>query len=276
VSPSDFSSSPHSPLHKTPGCPLPLGVTLATCLSIQDREYPSQVFGRQAFQQCRMFDERLDRDLGVVVYGGSRILSQAERDASFALGQGIASYYDTQRQQRGFVVTGGGGGHMQWVAEGAKHVGGTAIGIQHRGISKESGFHQSYSEHYFVDTFAERLWGPLGFEELTARTAAVPGGVGTDMELLNKGLELHLNLTLKPAYQRMVLLDIDNFYTHEGGLIPHIAYIIRSGRIDPSFMDLFVVCQTPEEAVQALFAPGQSLTLGTHTQRPNPFEYILE
>ncbi|MFM7469865.1 MAG: LOG family protein [Vampirovibrionales bacterium] len=274
MSASDFSSSPHSPLHKTVGMPLPFGVTLATCLSIQDREYPSKAFGVHTVQQCRLFSERLERDLGVIVYGGSRMLSQVEKEASFALGKGIASYYDVTLQHRGFVVTGGGGGHMQCVAEGAKSVGGTAIGVQHRGITKEAGYAQSYSEHYFVDTFAERLWGPLGFEELTARTAAVPGGIGTDMEILNKGLELHLNLTLKPAYQRIVLLDIDHYYTAEGGLMPHIDYIVEAGRIDASFKQLFAVCTTPEEALEALFEPGQSMTTGTHIHRPNPFEML--
>ncbi len=155
-----------------------------------------------------------------------------------------------------FVVTGGGGGLMADIARGAY---GHSIGVEMTGFANQVPVDNPYREIRWTNSWAERA---NAYEASAMRTVALPGGLGTETEILQKAIALWTDSTTLPAYKRIVLLDRNGFFTAPGGLMSHMAYVVRQRGWPPAFLDMFKIAKTPEEAAAYLFEPGVPTTPG--------------
>ena len=206
------------------------------------------------------------REKTVAVYGGN----------SIPVGTPLFKFCEKVGKslgESGFgVLTGGGGGAMQAVAQGANTAGAHTIGMAMPFIGEKPFQGNKEIEEY--DTFSARI--DDGYERRAALTAAVPGGMGTYQEITKKAVELYLDKTLYPSQKQIVLFEYKDFwkkfidYLKEGP--------IAFGLMNPKFLDLFKVVNSIPEGVELLQAPKKEVgwAEGVKGQAPStrPLELV--
>jgi len=145
------------------------------------------------------------------------------------------------------VATGGGNGSMRAVAEGACAMGGHTIGMS-MDLPNEKPSTDVHRECYHFDTFSDRL--DKGFEERTAMTAAVPGGIGTLMELTKKATELETGKCVKPSQNQIVLFDKGGIFQEWKNFLANS--LVSRGLMSRHTLDLFKVVNNIDEGVRLL------------------------
>ncbi len=133
------------------------------------------------------------------------------------------------------VVTGGGDGSMRAAAQGALSRGGHTIGMAMDFIG-ETGSPDVHREFYKFSNFNDRL---KGFDERSALTAAVPGGIGTLMEITKKLTELSTHKTDQPAQKQIVLFDKNNIYRNFKRFLQD--NLVANGLMSPEALDMLKV-----------------------------------
>ncbi len=187
------------------------------------------------------FQQHYDRFNNVAVYASSRTQpGDGFYEHAQKVGQALAD--------AGMGVgTGGGGGSMKAVAEGAVSRGGHTLGFAMPFIG-ESPSPEVHREMYMYDNFSDRL--DNGFERRTAMTAAVPGGIGTLMELTKKMTELHTDKSPYTCQKQIVLFDKNGIYRN------FIRYmrenLVANGMMDPKVLDMVKVVDNVDEGVRYL------------------------
>ena len=145
---------------------------------------------------------------------------------------------------RGFpVITGGGPGIMEAGNKGAAEAGGTSIGLCIRLPNEQGGnrwINNRVDFHYF---FVRKVM----FLKHTAAVVVMPGGFGTLDELFETA-----TLVQTHKIERMpIILYGRSFWT---GLLGWIKNQMEDHHkyITPGDLDLFTICDTPEEVMAAL------------------------
>lgn len=195
------------------------------------------------------------RENGVLVYSGySPIPGDPGCDLARRLGKALGQ---TMKEGKPLhVVTGGGERtcNMGATAQGAIEAGSRALGIAvpFEGWTPPA---NDYTQFLMQPSFPTRLYGRGGFEQTSAYTVALPGGVGTAFELLAKAQDLHLSHTPFPAQKQIVLVDFNEFYSGPGGLMPYLQGLVDRKMVKPDFLSLFTLVKTPEEVPAKLMDP---------------------
>ena len=153
---------------------------------------------------------------------------------------------DTAREigKAGFaVITGGGGGVMEAANKGATEVGATSVGLNiDLPHEQEPNEYQDISLHfrYFFCRKVMFLKYAHGF-------VVMPGGFGTMDEFFES---LVLIQTLKQAHFPVICMDSEYWK----GLIDWITEVMlkKHEYISPEDMDVFSICDKPEEAVKII------------------------
>lgn len=143
------------------------------------------------------------------------------------------------------VITGGGPGIMEAGNKGAHGAGGTSVGLN-IDLPFEQ-FANMYIEKDFVLNFDYFFVRKVMFVKYSQGFVVLPGGFGTLDELFEA---ITLIQTHKIGRFPIVLVGVDYW----AGLIDWIKKVMleQERNISPEDLDLFVLVNTPEEAVQAI------------------------
>ena len=146
------------------------------------------------------------------------------------------------------VVFGGGAdGLMGACARGAKAAGGRLIGIAPRMFNEPGILLPECDELILTDTMAARK------EQLFAESEAflaLPGGIGT-MDEFFEAITLRQLGLLRGA---IVLLNTRGFFTP---LVAYLTQMAEQGFMSRNCLGLMRLCDTPEEALEALVTPDE-------------------
>jgi uncharacterized protein (TIGR00730 family) len=200
----------------------------------------------------RKIVEQFPREYGVAVYcGTSSIPGDPDFNLARRTGKAIGQTFKDERKL--FTVTGGGDRHtnMGAVAQGAMEAGSTALGIPipFPGEVQPKEDYTAMAEH---PNFPLRIYGEAGFEQTSAYSVSLPGGIGTAWEIIGKAQDLYYDHTPFPAQKQIVLVDHNGYFTGKNGLISFVQGMIDAGMLKQDFMKLLRVVKTPEEIPAAL------------------------
>lgn len=211
------------------------------------RSYTAQSLVNQVYQAV------YPRERGVIIYGGSRAKpSDPEYTLAYQLGQTLAKdgYY---------VVSGGGKGVMEAVAQGSRDVGGHAMGA---GFSqfKESNtqLHREFVLHQ--SAISDRIYGAGGYEQRGAYTVVFPGKIGTEIELKQKLIELYTLATPYPSQRQLILVDVNQHFSQ--GFVKSLEDDITKGEAYPGLRPLITLASSVPEIVRAIKNPAIRWTPG--------------
>jgi uncharacterized protein (TIGR00730 family) len=202
------------------------------------------------------------RENGVVVYSGySPLPDDPTCELAKRLGRALGKTF--KNGQPLHVVTGGGEktSNMGATAEGAMEVGSKALGVAipfPGWIPPE----KDHTRFVMYPTFPMRVYGPVGFEQTSAYTVALPGGIGTAWELLAKAQDLWFDHTPLPCQKQIVLVDHNGFYSGPNGLMPYLQGLVDRGMMKKEIMGLFTLVKTPEEVPAKLMDESVKWTTG--------------
>ena len=172
--------------------------------------------------------------MNICIYGASsRKLAKEYYDAAEALGALMA------RQGHTLVFGGGQEGIMGAAARGAHTHGGKIIGIAPRFFDEPGVLFEECTEFIYTDTMRERK---ALMEEHSEAFIVLPGGIGTYEEFFEMLTLKQLGRHNKP----MVMLNTRNYY---GPMAAMLQNTVDEGFMSASCMELFGVCNTPEEAL---------------------------
>ena len=143
------------------------------------------------------------------------------------------------------VFGGGADGLMGACARGAAAAGGRIIGIAPRLFDEPGFLLQERCELILTDSMAERKEKMFAFGDAFL---ALPGGIGT-MDEFFEAITLRQLGLLKGA---VVLLNTRRFYTP---LIAYLEMMTDQGFMSRNCLSLLRLCDTPEEALDALLTP---------------------
>src|SRR3954452_16548881 len=192
----------------------------------------------------------LMRDVGYAVsmFGSARV-REGERD--YELARAIAR----ELSKDGFsIITGGGPGVMEASNRGAREGGSLSIGLnielpfeQHENpyLDRELTCHYFFTRKLFFVRYA------IGF-------VVLPGGFGTLDELFEA---LTLSQTDRIRHFPIVLVGRDYWQP----LVDWIrGTLLAEGKISPEDMDLFIVCDDPQEVTAAVFRGAEQQGFPAH------------
>ena len=140
------------------------------------------------------------------------------------------------------VFGGGSRGLMGAAARGTSKGGGRAIGVMPRFLTAREPLFGQGMEVIYTQTMSERK---ATMERLAEGFVIAPGGIGTFDEFFE-------SLTLKKLGQLhgpIILYNVDGFWD---GLLAFMKQAVEGEFIEPSVMELFAVCSTPHEVLEAL------------------------
>src|SRR3954452_3852663 len=204
--------------------------------------------------------ERIERELGrgfellhdvgyaVTVFGSARV---PEGHPEYELARTIAR----ELSKDGFsIITGGGPGVMEAANRGAKEGGSLSIGLnielpfeQHENLYLD----RELTCHYF---FTRKLF----FVRYAIGFVVFPGGFGTLDELFEA---LTLSQTDRIRHFPVVLVGSDYWR----GLVDWIrARLVEEGKISPDDVDLFTVCDEPDDVTAAIFRGAEQQGFPAH------------
>ena len=176
--------------------------------------------------------------MNICIYGASsRKLAKEYYDAAEALGALMA--------QQGHTLVFGGGqeGIMGAAARGAHAHGGKIIGIAPRFFDEPGILFEECTEFIYTDTMRERK---ALMEEHSEAFMVLPGGIGTYEEFFEMLTLKQLGRHNKP----MVMLNTRGYYDPMAAMLQNT---VDEGFMNADCMELFGVCDTPEEALNYIF-----------------------
>ena len=189
----------------------------------------------------------------IVVYGASSAdVEEVFSKDAYRLGQLLA------RNGRHIMTGGGATGLMAAVENGALDAGGKVTGIIPQFMVDNGWLHQGLTEVITTATMHER-------KNLLAKNAdaaiALPGGTGTFEELFEIITWKMLGLFRKPV----IILNTDHYYD------PLLEMLERTAQrhfMNPVFLKLWAVAQTPDEALKLIdsLSDWQDLTTKIRTK----------
>lgn len=142
-----------------------------------------------------------------------------------------------------YLIFGGGDdGLMGATARGVREHGGKMTGITPRFFKVDGELYDKCDELIFTDTMRERK---RQLEDSCDAFIITPGGIGTFDEFFEILTLKKLNQLDKP----IVVMNTDGYYNR---LLSYIKFSIKGGFVGKSFLDIFKVVKTPEEAVDYL------------------------
>lgn len=176
--------------------------------------------------------------MGIVcLYGAASDAVGAEYIAATeALGREIAA------RGWGMIYGGGGTGMMGAAARGVASGGGKIISVLPRFMSQYESLFEGYTEKITTETMAERK---RIMEEGADAFLITPGGVGT----MDEFFQVLTLKTLDRHEKPIVLYNINGFYNKQ---IEFLEQGIAEGFISPACRHAFVVCDTPQAAMDAV------------------------
>lgn len=185
-------------------------------------------------------------DFGVVVYSASSdAIDSIYVDAATLLGKLLANNKIT-------CINGGGNlGLMGAVINSVLLHGGKVKGVIPKFMVDSGWCHQNLSEQIETETMHERK---QKMADLSNAAIALPGGVGTLEELLEIMTWKQLGLYKHP----IIILNTNNYYS---ALLEMFDNMIEQNFMHNRYRDLWVVVNTPEEAIAAL---SNETTLFSH------------
>ncbi|KAJ1998869.1 hypothetical protein GGI04_001514 [Coemansia thaxteri] len=145
------------------------------------------------------------------------------------------------RSGYGLVYGGGGRGLMGRVARGVAENNGAVVGIIPRALTTIEGF-SDIGRTILVETMHERK---QLMNEYAEAFISLPGGLGTLEELLEIATWSRLGIHSKP----IVVLNTNGYYD---ALSQMIDTAIDAGFIPEGSRNIFVMCDTPKQAVDML------------------------
>lgn len=138
-------------------------------------------------------------------------------------------------------------GLMGTLADSVLATGGSVKGIIPRFMFEEGWYHPNLSDLVLTDSMHER-------KTLMAESAdaviAMPGGCGTMEELLEIITWKQLGLYFNP----IVILNVNGYYDP---LIQMLHLAVEKTFMRPEHADMWMVAQTPQEAVEMLYSATQ-------------------
>ena len=140
------------------------------------------------------------------------------------------------------VFGGGSKGLMGAAARGTTKGGGKATGVMPRFLTVREPLFGQGMEVIYTETMSERK---ATMERLAEGFIIAPGGIGTFDEFFE-------GLTLKKLGQLtgpIILYNIDGFWDE---LLAFMNGVVEGKFVEPSVMELFSVCSTPTEVLEAL------------------------
>ena len=169
----------------------------------------------------------------VCVYGASGDeLKKEYFDAASELGRLLAGQGHT------LVFGGGAGGLMGACARGAKERGGEIIGIAPKFFDEPGVLYEGCSRFIFTDTMAQRK---TLMEDEAEAFIVLPGGIGTFEEFFE-------TLTLKQLGRHFKPMALLNTLCYYDSMMKLLEAAAEGGFLSRSCLELFCLCQTPEEA----------------------------
>lgn len=176
----------------------------------------------------------------ICVFGASsRLLEQEYYDGAYHTGALIA------RAGHCLVFGGGEGGIMGAAAKGALDNGGKIIGISPRYFDEPGMLFQRCDEMIFTDTLRQRK---QLMEDMCDAFIALPGGIGT----FDETIEVIAHKALGRHCKSLVLLNTKGCYEP---LVAMLKDAARRKLMGEGVLELFALCQTPEEAVEQALRP---------------------
>lgn len=174
----------------------------------------------------------------VCVYcASSTKIDQAYFDAAEKLGRLLAENHIR-------LVNGAGSiGLMCTVSDGALAAGGEVTGVIPTFMVEQGWHHSKLTQLIEVETMHERK---QTMANLSDAVIALPGGVGTLEELLEIITWKQLGLYLNP----IVILNINGYFD---SLLDMLEKAIKENFMRPQHGDIWVVANTPEEAIEAIY-----------------------
>jgi uncharacterized protein (TIGR00730 family) len=172
----------------------------------------------------------------VSIFGSSRV---GRRNHSYAAAEKIAELL----ARRGYVVvTGGGPGIMEAGNKGAAGAGGVSVGLNIE-LPLEQGKNPYANTVLDFRYFFSRK---VMFVKYAVAFVILPGGFGTLDELF-EALTLIQTRRIKP----FPVILVDRKYW--SGLVDWLSAVVaKEGKIGPKDLDLFVLCDDPEEVVSTI------------------------
>lgn len=140
------------------------------------------------------------------------------------------------------IYGGGAGGLMGACARGVSEAGGQVIGVVPTFINKMEPIYEGCTQLIKTETMAQRK---SVMEDNADAFVIVPGGIGTFDEFFQILTLRELGRQTEP----IILFDIKYYYDD---LIAFMEKCTRKGFIKPMVADLFAVCRTPEEVIDAV------------------------
>ena len=194
---------------------------------------------------------KLLHDVGyaVSIFGSARV---REGDNAYDMARTIARELSKDGMA---IITGGGPGVMEAANRGAKEGGSLSIGLnielpfeQHENpyLDREMTCHYFFTRKLFFVRYA------IGF-------VVLPGGFGTLDELFES---LTLSQTDRIRHFPVVLVGNDYWSDLLAWMRKHL---VARGRISPEDIDLFTVCDTPEDVAAAIFKGAEQQGFSRHT-----------
>lgn len=173
----------------------------------------------------------------ICIYGASASnLDAAFFEAAEELGRLIGE------KGHSLVFGGGNNGLMGACARGASVSGAEIIGIAPRFFDEPGVLYQSCTRFLFTETMRERK---ECMENLSDAFIILPGGIGTFEEFFETLTLKQLGRHAKP----MVLLNTLRYYD---SLVQTLETAVSGGFLSKDCLRLFSLCDTPEEALQAI------------------------
>jgi hypothetical protein len=188
----------------------------------------------------------------VSIFGSSRI---GRRNRSYAKAEKIAELL----AKKGFaVVTGGGRGVMEAGNKGAASAGGVSVGLSIE-LPLEQGTNAYANTRLDFKYFFSRK---VMFVKYAVAFVILPGGFGTLDELF-EALTLIQTQRIKP----FPVILVDKGYW--GGLVEWLRDVTaKEGKIDNKDLDLFVICDEPEDVVKEI--ESWCKEAGVYPEKPCP------
>ncbi|MGE0200638.1 MAG: LOG family protein [Candidatus Melainabacteria bacterium] len=196
----------------------------------------------------RRFRKQFPRDYGVMIMASSRVKPGSEEYHFYQrVGRAIA---ETRKQGKPFfVVTGGGAGGMRAVAEGARSGGGHAVAIA---LPLEKHQFDVNPEFYMHKAISNRFYARGGLEDRACYAVALPGGLGTVHEIINRAFDVYYDETRRTCAKRIILVNHNNFYAPDGPFFRFLDHLIDHGYASKDIRDLFAIANTPQEVARLL------------------------
>ncbi len=178
--------------------------------------------------------------MNICVFGASsRLLEQEYYEGAYQAGALIA------KAGHNLVFGGGEGGIMGAAAQGALDNGGEITGISPRYFDNPGMLFSQCNEMIFTDTLRERK---QLMEDMCDAFIALPGGIGT----FDETIEVIAHKALGRHCKSLALLNIKGCYEPLVAMLRDAAERKLMGK---SVLELFALCQTPEEAVEQAVRP---------------------